>query len=136
MPYLDALDALDGVGPWKAGIDILLRLPTPGIHRAPDWDALCWCVLNFALEWADDGLRYGWTMLDMFGCNSDPSARRVDRDGVAMTLVRMLSPLTVAAVDADGWHLADQRGSLMRFPRMERQGQLMIWEAYSARSGP
>jgi hypothetical protein len=135
-PTLDALDALEGIGPWKGGIDALLRLPTPSMYQAADWDALCWRVLNFAVEWADDGLRYGWTMLDMFGCNPDPAARRVDRNGVAMTLVRMLSPLTVAAVDNDGWHLADQRGSLLRYPRMNRQGQVLIWDAYSAHGGP
>lgn len=133
---LATLATLAGGDEWKDGIAALIGTACPHFHTLPIWDTICWRVHRFAVEWADDGLRYGWTLLDMFGCNPDPAARRVDRNGVAMTLARMLSPLTVAAVDADGWHLADQRGSLMRYPRMERQGQVLIWDAYSARAGP
>lgn len=133
---LAALAALAGGKDWAKGVDALLRLPDPAFMSRQGWDAFCWRVHQFAAEWADDGLRYGWTMLDMFGCNPDPAARRVDRNGVAMTIGRMLSPLTVCAVDADGWHLADQRGSLLRYPRMERLGQVPMWQAFAPRSGP
>ena len=78
----------------------------------------------------------GWTLLDMFGCNRDPVARRVDRNGVAVTIGRMLSPISACAVDADHWHLADQRGSILRFPRMDRGRQVLLWQAYAPRSGP
>lgn len=133
---LATLATLAGGNGWAQGVHDLVALPCPAFHSPSEWDTLCWRVYSFAIEWADDGLRYGWTMLDMFGCNPDPSARRVDRNGVAMSLGRMLSPLTVAAVDTDAWHFADQRGSLLRFTRMDRIGQVPMWIAYRARAGP
>jgi hypothetical protein len=133
---LAALATLAGGQEWARGIYELIALPCPSFHSQNEWNILSWRIYGFTVEWAADGLRYGWTLLDIFGCNPDPSARRVDRNGVAMTLGRMLSPLTVAAVDADAWHLADQRGSLLRFTRMARPGQVPLWTAYSAHSGP
>lgn len=133
---LATLATLAGVSEWAQGVHDLIALPCPAFHSGVEWDIMSWRVYSFATEWADDGLSYGWTMLDMFGCNPDPSVRRVDRNGVAMSLARMLSPLTVAAVDADAWHFADQRGSLLRFTRMALSGQVPMWTAYSARAGP
>ncbi len=133
---LATLAALAGGNDWASGVADLIGRPCPPFHSGVEWDTLSWRVYSFATEWADDGLRYGWTLLDMFGCNPDPSVRRVDRNGVAMSLGRMLSPLTVAAVDADAWHFTDQRGSFLRFTRMDRVGQVPMWTAYRAHAGP
>lgn len=136
LQTLDTIDTLDGGKGWQRGVSDLIALPCPSFSSFLDWDTLCFRVFQFASEWADDGLRYGWTTLDMFGCNRDPSARRVDRNGVAITIGRMLSPLTVCAVDRDAWHFADQHGSIMRFPRMDRVGQVPMWIAYAPTAAP
>lgn len=133
---LASLATLAGGKEWIAGVKRLLRQPCPSFMAQRDWDALCWRTLQFGRKWADEGLGCGWTMLDMFGCNPDPAARRVDRNGVAMTICRMLSPINVAAVDAKAWHLADRSGSLMRFTRMDRLGQVPMWTAFGPRAGP
>lgn len=133
---LATLATLAGGKIWAQGIGALLECPAPTFMARSDWDRLTWRTFQFAIDWADDGLRLDWSLLEMFGSNPDPSVRRVDRNGVAMTLGRMLSPLTVAAVDANAWHLADQRGALLRFPRMDLYGQVPMWIAYSARAGP
>lgn len=133
---LATLATLAGGREWAAGLQSLLNTSCSTSMRLADWDLFCWRVLQYALQWADDGLRYGWTLLDMFGCNRDPVARRVDRNGVAVTIGRMLSPISACAVDADHWHLADQRGSILRFPRMDRGRQVLLWQAYAPRSGP
>jgi hypothetical protein len=81
-------------------------------------------------------LGFGWSPLDLFGCNPDPYARRVDRDGLVACIVGFSTPMKLTELTAPWAVLADMNGVTMRWRPGGRQGQVFLWDAYSMASGP
>ena len=123
---------------WFADLRHFTERPCPdGV--APDfWDELTGEAWTLARDWSDIAIAAGWTSIDLFGCNPVPSARRVDRDGLVMTIVGLRSATRILSIDADAATLetADLSRSILRKRRHPAAGSVLLWQAYSQEGGP
>lgn len=91
-------------------------------------------AVKVSAEWGAEAAQAGWTAHELYGCNPDPLASRVDRNGLVTSLYRFLSPMKIATIDAEGAYIEDRNGVRLRFYRRERRGQSLLWEAYAAQA--
>lgn len=125
--------AFPGSWPWAEGLDALHRLSKPRFLTADRWEELLFDAVRFSRDWGDIAGQHGWTVLELFGCHRKPEGRRLDNNGLIVTLKgRRITALddTAATIDAG-------RGDLHRF----RKGKLLLtsvplWEAFASESGP
>jgi hypothetical protein len=108
----------------------------PDRVRPDVWDELVNEAHVVSRRWGRQALGFGWSPLDLFGCNPDPYARRVDRDGLVACIVGFSTPMKLTELTAPWAVLADMNGVTMRWRPGNRQGQAFLWDAYSMASGP
>lgn len=122
--------------PWSDGLNTLRRLPVPQWMTDDRWDRLVRTALTLSRDWGEQALAFGWTEIDLFGCNPEPWARRLDRDGLAVRLAEWGDPIAVRAISRQAIALAVDRGNILRFYHHERRGSVPLWVAYGQSSGP
>ena len=77
--------------PWSDGLAALRLLPCPAWQTAGRWNRLVYTALNLSRDWGMQAHALGWGTLELFGCNPEPWAGRVDLDGVATTLANWVA---------------------------------------------
>lgn len=122
--------------PWSAEVMRFVDRPAPGGVRPEAWDELVGEVWDIHRNWGSQALELGWSALDLFGCNPDPSARRVDRDGLVVAIAGILTPLRVTLIERDHALLSDHRGNVLRHRRQRAAGGVLLWEAFPMTTGP
>ena len=128
-----SVTAFSGSLPWADGLDALHRMPKPRFLTVDRWEELLFDAVRFSRDWSEAAERHGWTVLELFGCHRKPEGRRLDNNGLIITLKgRSVTALddTAATIDAG-------RGDLHRF----RKGKLLLtsvplWVAFASESGP
>lgn len=118
---------------WADGLERLHTLAKPAWLPADRWEELQFDAVRFVRDWGAEALRLGWTNLELFGCNPNPRARRLDNDG----LIKLLHGRRITAIDDSAATIDAGRGDLLRF----RKGKLLltavpIWVAFASESGP
>lgn len=122
---------------WRDAPLLMAALPRPARLRGTDWNALVRLVKWTVDDWAEAAIDAGWHPLEFFGCNPDPYVGRQDRDGVVITIHRMLSPIEIVSVTREFVELRARRcGSAMRYRPFGPRGQVYLWEAYAPKGGP
>lgn len=133
----DATDATDApAADWQIGIASLLARPRPLWASRGRWGRLRSALISVRDGWGQVALDAGWSPLDVFGCNPDPQAGRVDRDGLLASLAGHLAAVTVSAIYPQHADFRDERGTILRKRLPIAPGGVMIWEAYRSASGP
>lgn len=139
-PSVATIATVAGVGaknlPWTLGVTSFVERSAPADMREDAWDELVNEVWDVHQKWGEQAVDLGWSSLDLFGCNPDPSARRVDRDGLVIAIVGILTPLRIIRLERDHAALSDHRQNLLRHPRQRASGAVHLWEAYSMTTGP
>lgn len=110
--------------------------PAPDDVRPEIWDELIGEVWDVHRNWGAQALELDWSALDLFGCNPNPSARRLDRDGLVVAIAGILTPLRVTQIERDHALLSDHRGNILRHRRQRALGGVLLWEAYPMTTGP
>jgi hypothetical protein len=123
--------------PWAVPLtEFSARVCPPGIKPAY-WDELVNEALLVSREWGAKALAVGWSALDLFGCNPDPLARRVDRDGLVKSVVEMRCAAMILGMDDDTATLRGPNGSTLRHYRKLRAiGSVPLWHAFPMTTGP
>lgn len=128
-----AADAL----PWAQDLEAFVDRPCPADVRPEYWDELTNEAWSISRQWGATACAAGWSSLDIFACNPDPSARRVDRDGLVLGVVGMIAPMRVIDVTSEYAALQDRHGSVLRHrPSLRAPGAVHLWEAYPMIAGP
>jgi hypothetical protein len=122
--------------PFDRDVRCFVEQPCPRDLDAERWDELTAEVWGVHRNWAALAVGVGWSSLDLFGCNPDPFARRVDRDGLVATIVGLRSPVRLVEITSAYAELACVRGASMRYRPPPAPGAVHIWEAYRMWSGP
>lgn len=124
--------AFSGEWPWAPGLDRLHALPKPGWMRADRWEELLFDAVRFTREWGAQAVRRGWTELELFGCNANPQARRLDNDG----LIILLRGRRITAIDGQTATIQCSGGGTLRFSKAEPAAAIPLWVAFSSENGP
>lgn len=123
---------------WVADLRAFVNTPCPAWMNDEIWDELTSEAWDVARNWSGKAVAAGWTSTDLFGCNPDPLARRVDRNGLVAAIVSLKTPVTIVAIDSGGATLrcSDSRSSAMRHRRQPSPGAVPLWEAYAVPDPP
>lgn len=124
-------DSLGGVAPvasvadWIAGVDAMQAARVlPNLYHG-QWRAVVRDALSFLRTWADDAIKAGWTTLDVFGVNPNPSHGRYDRLG----LVVLLAGQPIQSLDSEIALIGGARQTPTTFRRRLRAGGAVpLWE--------
>lgn len=100
------------------------------------WKRLVRIARQVSDEWGGPALNAGWHPLELFGCNPDPFARRVDRNGLVASLFNMLTPLEIIDLNAKAAVMKDRHGAIMKYYPFGARGQQYLWTAYLQIRGP
>lgn len=122
--------------PWSAGLATLEEMARPARMSAEAWDELVNEAAMVSRVWGEKALSCGWQPLDLFGCNPNPFARRLDRDGLVAAVTSLLTPVRIMEITADAAVLSDRHGSILKFRPDRSPAQVFLWEAYHMFSGP
>jgi hypothetical protein len=107
----------------------------PAAMEPEPWDELVNEAVVISRRWGTKALECGWHPLDLFGCNPNPYARRLDRTGLVALIAGSSTVLRITDVTPEYAEILDS-GSIQRFRRGARQGQVFLWDAYSMPAGP
>jgi len=121
---------------WTDGPALLAALPRPVRMASAAWRDLVRATKWIADDWARDAAQAGWHPLEFFGCNPDPFAGRLDRDGLIVTVMKLAAPAKVTAIHADGAVITCRGGATMTKRLFGPRGQVFLWEAYAMKGGP
>lgn len=123
---------------WGGDLCRFVDAECPAFVSPELWDELTSEAWLLATAWGDEAASKGWTAVDLFGCNPDPFARRVDRDGLLLGIVGLKVPSKVVAIHRDVAELqcCDTGRSILRHRRGPALGSISVWHAYLARDGP
>jgi len=118
--------------PWSAGIEQLTKLSQPTFLAKERWDELVFDAVQVSQVWGATLAALGWSITDIFGCNPEPRAGRLDRDGLVILLRgrKVISITDCLAVICDG----KVRHTFRR--DHERLGSVPLWLAFSSKAGP
>ena len=113
------------VASWTAGVDAMQAARVmPNLYHG-QWRAVVRDALSFLQNWADDAVAAGWTTLDVFGVNPDPSHGRYDRLG----LILMLAGRPIQSLDSETALIGPARQAPTTFRRRLRTGGAVpLWE--------
>ena len=113
------------VADWVAGVDAMQAARVlPNLYHGR-WRAVVRDSLSFLRLWADDAIKAGWTTLDVFGVNPDPSHGRYDRLG----LVVLLAGQPIQSLDSEIALIGPARQTPTTFRRRLRAGGAVpLWE--------
>lgn len=110
---------------WRDGLAMLAAMAEPDgwpRWRGP-WERIVADALTLGETWAPQAFALGWRDVDLWGCDSDPSARRLDRDGLAV----LLHGRRVLALTATAATIAIPDGRALSFYRAELSGSVPLW---------
>jgi hypothetical protein len=112
------------VADWLKGVEAMRRArPAPKPYHSP-WRTILQDAASFVALWGDDAIRMGWSTLDVFGVNPDPSAARYDRLG----LVVLLNGRPVQCLEDQVAHIGrDSRPTVFR-RALRAEGAVPIWQ--------
>lgn len=122
--------------PWADGLAVMERMDAPDWMREDQWDHIVRTALGLSRDWGVQALAMGWDTLDLFGCNPEPWAGRIDRDGLSLSLSGWRGPITVRAITATAITMEADHGQVVRFYRHQRSGAVPMWVAYGRGGGP
>ena len=71
---------------YRDGLERLASMPVPAGVQARRWAQIVDDAALLEADWGETARALGWSDLALWGCNPDPSARRLDRDGLVMRL--------------------------------------------------
>lgn len=106
------------------------------MSRVKFWNDIAEEAWDVSRQWGQRAIDLGWSSLDLFGCNPDPFARRVDRNGLVVSITSLLTPVRLVDLTAKFAALRDRAGSVMKFYPPVGLGSVHIWEAHAMTSGP
>ncbi len=92
---------------YRNGLERLASMPVPAGVQARRWAQIVNDAALLEADWGETARALGWSDLALWGCNADPSARRLDRDGLVMRLRgRRVFAITteLAAIRCQGGH--------------------------------
>ncbi len=118
--------------PWDRGLEALQALPQPTFLSRERWEELLYDAACFSKDWGQAAVDLGWTKLELFGCNPNPRASRLDCDGLVILLNgRPVTELTAefASIDVGG-------GKVNRFRRKQMLGAVPLWLGFAMEGGP
>lgn len=123
---------------WFADLQRFVDARCPDDIRPEAWDELTGEAWNVARRWSDDALAHGWTSLDLFACNPNPRAARVDRNGLVMSIVCLRTAVKLVEITREVavMETADHSRSRLRKPRGQASGAVHLWDAYPMQGGP
>jgi len=123
--------------PWDADLRRFVDQPCPDDVRPEYWDELTNEALSVSKHWGATALSAGWSALDLFGCNPDPSKRRGDRDGLVKSIVDLRIAVRIVDLTHAYAALKDLNGHVLRHrPALRAPGAVFLWEAYPMTAGP
>lgn len=100
------------------------------------WDELTGEASVISRLWGQRALDAGWTSVELFGCNPDPYAGRVDRNGLIVTMTNFAVGLRLVDIAPDHALLLGPREERLRYQAGDVTGRVHLWEAYSMATGP
>lgn len=116
--------------PWQDDIDALHLLPCPTGMTDARWKRLLRITRSVSREWGRTALDAGWHPLELFGCNPEPMARRVDRNGLVASIFGLSTPVEVTEISRTCAVLSVRIGAPMRYRPIGPRGQVYLWHAY------
>ncbi len=122
--------------PWNREIQFFVDSPCPADIRAEFWNELIEEAWTVHRNWGAIAFDAGWSVIDLFGCNPDPTARRLDRNGLVAGICSLLSPVRLTAITAAHAVLEPRRGPAIRHYRSPAPGSVPLWVAYANSTGP
>jgi hypothetical protein len=123
--------------PWDAQLRRFVDQPCPADVRPDYWDELTNEALSVSKHWGTQALSAGWSALDLFACNPDPSRRRGDRDGLVKSIVDLRMAVRVVELTTTYAALEDLNQHVLRHrPSLRAAGSTFLWEAYPMIAGP
>lgn len=128
---------IDQTLPWADDLGEFAGRDCPPGVKLEYWDELTNEALLVSRQWGRKALACGWSLLDLFGCNPDPLARRVDRDGLVKSVVELRCAAMILGVDDETATLRGPNGSILRHCRKLRApGAIPLWHAFPMTTGP
>ncbi len=119
-----ALPDINGGG-WREGLaNLSIIAPPPGMSPRR-WERVRADAGALGETWAVTALALGWREVDLWGCNPYPSARRLDRNGLAM----LLGGRSVAAFTDTVASILCRGGNRLSYYRAPLAGAVLLWEA-------
>lgn len=121
--------------PWLDGPRLLESYRRPPNIDKSKWRRLVHLAKWTTEDWATSLQDLGWHPLEIFGCNPDPRAGRLDRNGLVRTMLGLGDAVEIVAVNAVYIELSIGRDAL-RYRAFGPRGQVYLWEAYAPKGGP
>jgi hypothetical protein len=110
---------------WAEGYAALCAMPAPAGFSPERWQRIVVAAGKFLDRWAAKAIAYGWSDLDVFGCDSAAPDRRFD----CMGLVLLLDRWEVSGVDEAGADLVTETGAPLRYRRRPLPGHTVsLWQ--------
>jgi len=113
-----------------------ITLPCPAGVPEDHWDELVGEAENVERKWGEIAHRAGWGVLDLYGCPPHPLERIYGQSGLVHSIVTLVTPVRLIALDALAATLQPFRGPPMKHRRPPRAGAVLLWDAYSTDAGP
>ncbi|MDO7843439.1 hypothetical protein [Sphingomonas immobilis] len=127
--YDPSVAPVASVAGWFDAVEILRQSQDRPYLYHGDWRYMARDALKFVRAWGEVALAAGWSTLDVFGIEPDPSARRLDRIG----LVPLLGGREVAAIDDVAAWIGSGRDATRFDRRLRASGAVPVW--YLVREG-
>jgi hypothetical protein len=110
---------------WAEGYAALCAMPAPAGFSPERWQRIVVAAGKFLDRWAAKAIAYGWSDLDVFGCDSAAPDRRFD----CMGLVLLLDRWEVSGIDEAGADLVTETGAPLRYRRRPLPGHtISLWQ--------
>lgn len=119
--------------PWDEGLNALFALPAPEFLRVERWTQMLFDCQRFYQDWGLRAVELGWSETDLFGCNPPPSFKRLDNDG----LVISLQGRRIIAMDAKSAKIDAGRGdTLTYYNSFPLENSVPLWIGFAMECGP
>lgn len=118
-----AVAAVASVATWMDRIERMSRTEDRPRMYHGDWRMVIRDAVAFVNQWGEDAIRAGWSTLDVFGTNPEPTARRIDRLG----LVTMLDRRLVQSLDSETAVIGSGRSATVFRRGLRSAGAVPLW---------
>jgi hypothetical protein len=110
---------------WAEGYAALASMPAPTGFSSERWARIVDATGAILDHWAAKAIAYGWSDLDVFGCDPDRPDARFD----CMGLVLLLDRCEIIGIDVDGANLVIETGARQRYRRRPLPANTVsLWE--------
>jgi hypothetical protein len=116
---------------WAEGYAALCAMPAPAGFSPERWQRIVVAAGKFLDRWAAKAIAYGWSDLDVFGCDAATPDRRFDCMGIAL-----LDRWKVVDIDESGADLMTETAARLRYYRRPLPANTVrLWDLASAGQG-